>query len=136
MKKLFALFLVLMMLVSLAACGVGTDTTTTDGGSSEPPTRTVTITVKILHKDKSEKVVTITTAATTLLGALQQENLVEGVEQSAGFYIAVVDGETADWSVDQGWWCFKKGGETLMTGAADTPIADGDSFEIEYTVGY
>lgn len=123
------------MLLSLVACGQGSDTTTTGGNSVETPTQ-VTITVKILHKDKTEKNVTITTSATTLLGALQQENLVEGEDQSAGFYITAVDGESADWSVDQGWWCFKKGGESLMTGADTTPIADGDSFEIEYTIGY
>ena len=53
-----------------------------------------------------------------------------------GFYITAVDGEVADWSVDEGWWCFTKGGEAMMTGAEATKIADGDVYEITYTVGF
>ncbi|MBQ7363986.1 MAG: DUF4430 domain-containing protein [Clostridia bacterium] len=96
----------------------------------------ITITVKVVHKDKTEKTFTIETTATTLLGALQQEKLVEGEDQTAGFFITAVDGEVADWNVDQGWWCFTKGGEMMMTGAEATTIADGDTYEITYTIGY
>ena len=127
-KALVALLLVFVMLATLISC-------TTPGDTTEGESTVKTITVKIVHKDKSEKTVTVETEANTLLGALQQEKLVEGEDQSAGFYITAVDGETADWSVDQGWWCFTKGGDPMMTGADSTVIADGDAYEITYTVG-
>ena len=133
MKKLLVLLLFLTLIVSFAACGGPDGTTPADTSDGQP--EEVTISVKVIHKDKSEKTFTITTSEKTLLGALQQESLVEGEDQSAGYYITSVDGETADWSVDQGWWCLKKDGSSLMTGADSTPIADKDSFEIVYTIG-
>ena len=128
--KLFTRFLTLtlvclLLLVPLTSCN-----------DVAPEGNEITVTVKVVHKDKTEKVFTIETTETTLLGALQQEKLVEGEDQMAGFYITAVDGEVADWSVDEGWWCFTKGGEAMMTGAEATKIADGDVYEITYTVGF
>ena len=128
-KTTLVLLLAFVMLVlPMTACGA---VETTD-----PASEAITVTVKVVHKDKSEKTFVIETKETTLLGALQQENLVDGEDQTAGFYITAVDGEVADWSVDEGWWCFTKGGEMMMTGAEATVIADGDVYEITYTVGY
>lgn len=124
-RVLVLLLSLLMIALPLTACGEEEASTGEE----------ITVTVKIVHKDKTEKSFTIKTKETTLLGALKQENLVEGEDQTAGFYVTAIDGETADWSVDQGWWCFTKGGQMLMTGAEKTPIADGDTFEITYTVG-
>ena len=128
-KTTLVLLLALVMLIlPMTACGTAETTTS---ASAE-----MTITVKIVHKDKTEKNLTIVTDKTTLLGALQQEGLVDGEDQTAGFYITAVDGEVADWSVDEGWWCFTKGGQPMMTGADTTKIANGDSYEITSTVGY
>lgn len=124
-RVLVLLLALLMIALPLTACGEEEASTGEE----------ITVTVKVVHKDKTEKSFTIKTKETTLLGALKQENLVEGEDQTAGFYVTAIDGETADWSVDQGWWCFTKGGQMLMTGAEKTPIADGDTFEITYTVG-
>ena len=131
LKTTLVVFLALLLLVGiLCACG---DTETTTSPAQAVP---LTVTVKIIHKDQSEKTFVIETEATTLLGALQQENLVEGEDQATGYYITAIDGEVADWSQDQGWWCFTKGGVMLMSGADTTPIADGETYEITYTVGY
>lgn len=116
----------LMLTLSLTACG------SEEGLLDEE----ITITVKVVHKDKTEKTFTIETRQPTLLGALRQEDIIEGEDQTAGFFITAVDGEVADWASDQGWWCFTKGGEMMMTGAEATTIADGDTYEITYTVGY
>jgi len=126
-KTLVLLIALLLIALPLTACGEG-ETTQLD----DP----ITVTVKVIHKDKTEKTVVIETRKPTLLGALLQEGLVEGEDQAAGFYITSVDGEKADWSVDQGWWCFTKGGAAMMTGAENTKIADGDVYEITYTIGY
>lgn len=126
-KTLVLLIALLLIALPLTACGEG-ETTQLD----DP----ITVTVKVIHKDKTEKTVVIETRKPTLLGALLQEGLVEGEDQAAGFYITSVDGEKADWSVDEGWWCFTKGGAAMMTGAENTKIADGEVYEITYTIGY
>ena len=94
-----------------------------------------TITVVVTHADESQKDFTIQTDAENLRGALEQEKLIEGSESEYGLFVTGVDGETADDSLQQ-WWCFTKGGETLMTGVDDTMIADGDQYEITLTTGW
>ena len=66
---------------------------------------------------------------------LEQENLITGSESEYGLFVETVDGETAD-SDAQEWWCFTKGGEMLMTGVDDTVIADGEHYEVTFTVGW
>lgn len=93
------------------------------------------ITVDIIHADNSEKTIEINTDAEYLRQALEEEELIEGSESSAGFFVTAVDGEAAD-SEKQEWWNFTQNGEYLMTGVDMTPIEDGDQFEIIFTVGW
>ena len=112
--------------------------TPAEGESAEPAEAEadeVTITVSVTHADGSEKEFVITTEALNLRGALEQENLVQGDESEYGLYVTAVDGEGTD-SEKQEWWCFTKGGEMLMTGVDDTMIADGEHYEIVFTVGW
>ena len=110
-----------------------------DEGETAEPAETeadeVTIVVSVTHADGSEKEFTITTEALNLRGALEQEELVQGDESEYGLFVTTVDGEGTD-SSKQEWWCFTKGGEMLMTGVDDTMIADGDHYEIVFTVGW
>ena len=109
-----------------------------EGESAEPAKAEadeVTITVSVTHADGSEKEFVITTAALNLREALEQENLVQGDESEYGLFVTTVDGEGTD-SDKQEWWCFTKGGEMMMTGVDDTLIADGDHYEIVFTVGW
>ena len=91
--------------------------------------------VEVVHKDGSHKDFPIRTDAEKLRGALEQESLIAGSESEYGLFVETVDGETAD-SNEQEWWCFTKGGEMLMTGVDDTVIADGEHYEISFTVGW
>ena len=59
----------------------------------------------------------------------------EGTESAYGLFITTVDGETADDSLQQ-WWCITRSGEMLSTGADQTPIADGEQYELTLTEGY
>ena len=93
-----------------------------------------TISVTISYDDTT-KDVSISTSEGYLRGALEQEKLIAGDESEYGLYVKTIDGRTADDS-KQEWWCFTKGGETLMTGVDDTPIADNEKFEITLTVGW
>ncbi len=94
-----------------------------------------TITVAVVLADGARNGHTIQTDAENLRGALEEAGLVEGEEGPYGLYVTTVDGVTADWEADGSWWCLTKGGEMLETGVDDTPIADGDAFELTYTVG-
>lgn len=105
-----------------------------NGRINQPVQGAKTIVVTIVNGDETvEK--TIQTEAEFLRGALDQENLIEGLEQQYGLYVLSVNGVTADESLQQ-WWCFTKGGETLNTGVETTPIADGDVFEATLMTGW
>ena len=93
------------------------------------------LTVTVVHGDGSEKVFDIHTDAEYLDDALLENSIVEDNQTEWGLYIITADGETADESQEQ-WWCITKGGEMLMTGASETPIADGEAYELTLTVGY
>ncbi len=92
------------------------------------------IEVTIVHANKSEKVLNIETEAEFLGDAVYEEGVLTEDEYKSGYY-TVIDGETADYNVDQSWWCVTKGGEMTTVGMNEQPIADGDKFEITYTIG-
>ncbi len=94
-----------------------------------------TISVVVTHADGKKADFSIATNEEFLRGALEQEKLVSGDESEYGLFVKTVDGETAD-DANQEWWCITKGGEMLNTGVDDTPIADGETYELTLTVGY
>lgn len=96
---------------------------------------TKTITVEVVHKDSSQKDFTYHTDEEYLGPVLVSENLVVGETSEYGLMISAVDGETADWSVDQSYWALYIGEEYAMTGVDTTPIHDGDVFRLVYTIG-
>lgn len=93
------------------------------------------ITVTVVHADKSSKDFTFQTEEAYLGAVLKAEKLVEGTDGEFGMFITSVDGEKADDTKEQ-WWCITKGGESLNTSADQTPIEDGDQFELTLTEGY
>lgn len=94
-----------------------------------------TITVQVVHADQSEKTFEFRTDAAYLGEVLETEKLVDGEKGQYGLFITVVDGEKADDSRQQ-WWCITKGGEIVNTSADQTPVADGDIFELTMKEGY
>lgn len=93
------------------------------------------ISVTVVHKDGSERRFSYETDAEYLSDALLAEGLIDGEEGPYGLYVTTVDGETADYAADGGWWCLTKGGAEWTYGASATAIADGDGYEWTYTVG-
>ena len=93
------------------------------------------ITVQVAHKDGSSKDFDLHTDQEFLGRALVEGNVVEDNQSAYGLYILTADGETAD-ADSQEWWQITKSGEYLMTGADETPIADGDHYELTLTVGW
>lgn len=93
------------------------------------------LTIVVVHGDGSEKDFDIHTDAEYLAEALTENEIASGSDSEYGLFITTVDGETADDSQQQ-WWCITKGGEMLMTGASETPVADGETYELTLTTGY
>ncbi len=100
----------------------------------EPQEGVKTITIQMVYADV-DTTVTINTDAEFLRAALEEQDLIAGDESEFGLFVKTVNGRTAD-DAKQEWWCFTKGGETLMSGVDTIPIADGDAFEITLMVGY
>lgn len=92
------------------------------------------ITVTVVHADGSSKDFTYDTDAEYLGQVLLAEGLIVGTEGEYGLMVSTVDGETADYSVDQSYWALYIGEDYAMTGVDQTPIQDGDTFKWVYTV--
>lgn len=93
------------------------------------------ITVTVLHADGSEKDFSCRTDAEYLDEVLLAENIAQGDQTQYGLTIHTVDGEKADWNVNQSYWALIINGEYATTGASATPVNDGDVFRLEYTIG-
>lgn len=114
------------MALTLLACGSG------DEGAAEGTE--ITITIAVINKAGETTEYEVTTTGTTLADALVESGMVEENYDDYGLYFNTVNGETADYSVDQSYWAISKDGEYLMTGASSTKIADGEHYELTYTV--
>ena len=93
---------------------------------------TKSFTVLVVHSDKTEKTFTYTTDAEKLGVFLEQEGLIVG---SGDGMFHTVDGEKADWSVNQSYWALYLGNEYATAGIYDTDIVDGTTYKLEYTLG-
>lgn len=104
---------------------------------SRPTTQTgaKTIDITVVHADGSEKQFRYHTDEMYLGPVLLAEGLVEGEAGPYGLTIYVVDGERADWNENQSYWALYVGEAYATTGADATPVQDGDSFQLVYTIG-
>lgn len=125
-KILLPALVIVLMLASICGCAKQ------EASNGDKITFTLTVT----HADKSQKDFEITTQETNLRRALEAENLISGTESEYGLFVTTVDGETADFSKDEGWWNLVKNGESTSTGVDGCTVADGDKFEFIYTIGY
>ena len=94
-----------------------------------------TITVEVVHKDETVKSFEYHTQQEFLGDVLVDEALVEGENGAYGLFITSVDGEAADDS-NQEWWCITKEGGQVNTSADQTPISEGDKYELTLMIGY
>jgi hypothetical protein len=93
------------------------------------------VVVSVVIPEEKTKDFTLHTDAEFLRQALQEKDLIQGSESQYGFYITEVNGRAAD-DANQEWWCITKSGETVNTGVDQTPLADGDHYELTLMVGY
>ncbi len=131
MKKNTKLIVAVIAVVVLIAVFVGVwFATRPDTSAGEK-----TITVEVVHQDASSKTFTYETDAEYLGEVLLAEGLISGEESEYGLYITEVDGESAVYETDGAYWAFYENGEYASLGVDQTPIEDGDSFSLVYTVG-
>jgi hypothetical protein len=101
----------------------------------EAQTGSKALTVEVIHGNGEAKTFDFRTDAQTLADALVEQEIVEDNQGAYGLYILTADGETVN-EAAQEWWCITKNGESMTTGASDTVIADGERYELTFTVGY
>ncbi len=144
LSALLAALLTLCTLLSVVACASEDQSNTDSAGTTvaatvyEQPADTdaakkYTITFKVVHSDGSTKEFPITTDEEYLGAALLAENLISGETSEYGLYVKVVDGETADYDVDQSYWALYIGADYAATGVDSTPITDGGEYSFIYT---
>ena len=143
LSMLFALLLTLCLGIGMTACGdTNPANTTTDAtvasttkapDHEEPAPASCKFTFKVTHADGTEKIFEIKTNAETVGAALLAEGLIAGESGDYGLYVKVVDGETADYDVDQSYWAFYIGDTEAEVGVDSTPVTDGSVYGFVYT---
>ena len=130
MKKNKGAVIALVALVCAAAVFVGAYFAT----RGEVVEGSKSLTIQIVHGNGETKDFTIRTDAEYLGEALMEhEELgVIGEDGPYGLYIKEVDGEQAS-DADQTFWSVSLNGESLMVGADQQPIADGEHYELVLT---
>ena len=120
MKKLLALALVLITLVSLTACGAPKETAGPE----------VTFTISIVDADGNETTQEITTNKATVGEALLEKGIVEGEDSEYGLYIKAVNGIVADYNTTGTYWAFYVDGGYALSGVDATDIEDGTAYAL------
>ncbi|MCD8382440.1 MAG: DUF4430 domain-containing protein [Clostridiales bacterium] len=93
------------------------------------------ITLTVTYSDGTCANYEITTTAEYLMDAIEDTVTLEGSESDYGFYLETVNGETADYDTDGAYWAIYVNHEYGMYSLDSQPVADGDDFELTYTVG-
>lgn len=126
-KLILAVVAMVAVIAILIGVYVATRPETSAGGKS--------ITVTVIHKDGTEKSFAYSTEEEYLGPVLLAEGLAEGETGQYGLVINTVDGETADWNVDQSYWALYIGEEYATTGADGVVLTDGGVYKLVYTIG-
>lgn len=126
-KLIIALVAVVAVIALFIGIFVATRPETTQGSK--------TITVEVIHSDASANTFTYHTDEEYLGPVLSANGLIVNEDGPYGIFIVEVDGERAVYEEDGAYWCLLIGEEYAMTGADNTPINDGDSFKLVYTLG-
>ena len=92
-----------------------------------------TVTVEVVHSGGDTASFTYQTNLESLGDLLEQEGLISGSEGAYGLFVDTVDGETADYGRDGGWWRLTCNGEDASTGADQVMLRDGDAYVWTYT---
>lgn len=122
MKRSAKVLFLLTVMIALCMC-VGCQKQAQEGKKD--------ITLTITYKDSKSETLELSTNKNYLAEAMVEAGLIEYAEDG---YYTTINGVTADYNVDKGWWCLTKDGVMTTQGLNTQIIADGDAFELTYTV--
>ena len=94
-----------------------------------------TFTLEVILADGSSTEHKVSTDAEFLGEALLNEGLIQGDSSDYGLFITTVDGVT-DNSDNQEWWCLTVNNKEWMYGIDQTPVTDGEHYELTLMVGW
>lgn len=127
MKKLAALFLAILMVFSLVACTAGPKETEAAGEDLKK------FTVIVVHADGTSKEFSYETKEAYVGSVLMEDGLISGEEGPYGLMITQVDGEKIE-DTNKAYWAIYEGDEYAMQGIDTTPVVDGQTYKLEYTL--
>lgn len=136
-KKLLSLVLVFVLTAALALTGCsGTPAETTEAPAETAPVTVLgegskSFNLTIVDKEGNTHLYLIHTDEEMVGYALIEHGLIEGEEGPYGMYIKSVLGKTLDYETDGMYWSFYVGGEYAMTGVDQTPVTDGESYQLK-----
>ena len=94
-----------------------------------------TFTLEVILADGSSTEHKVSTDAEFVGEALLAEGLIAGSTSEYGLFVTTVNGVTAN-SDNQEWWCLTINGEEWMYGVDQTPVTDGEHYELTLMVGW
>ena len=94
-----------------------------------------TFTLEVILADGSSTEHKVSTDAEFVGEALLAEGLIAGSTSEYGLFVTTVNGVTAN-SDNQDWWCLTINGEEWMYGVDQTPVTDGEHYELTLMVGW
>ena len=134
MKKLLAILLAALLVLSLCACGK--KAAPGEGGAPVINDGDVigegknSFTLEIVDGDGKKITATINCDDTIVGDALQAYGIIAGEEAEYGLYIKSVNGITADYETDGTYWSFYVNGEYAVTGVDMTEIESGATYTL------
>ena len=136
MKKILAMLLAVVMVLTLVACGSKNNkqaqSKTIENGATIG-TGDKSFVTEVVDADGNTVKFTVQTDKKTVGEALQELGVLDGEEGDYGLYIKTVNGITADYDKDGVYWAFYVDGEYAMTGADMTDVVSGTvyTFRVE-----
>lgn len=117
----------LLLAIAFAAIYAAARPAVSEGGK--------TISVEVVHSDGSANTFTVETGEAYLGQALLNEGLIQGEESAYGLYVTEADGEAAVYEDNGSYWALYQNDAYANQGVSETPVVDGDSYALVYTIG-
>ena len=112
---------------------VTTEAATDEAAPEVRGTGAVSFCLTVTDLDGTQKEFVVKTDRKNVADALAEVGLVSGENSEYGLYIKVVNGITADYSVDGSYWSLLVNGEMSMVGASSVSVAEGLRVELKKT---
>lgn len=110
-----------------------TEVATDEAAPEVRGTGAVSFCLTVTDLDGTQKEFVVKTDKKNVADALVEVGLVSGENSEYGLYIKVVNGITADYSVDGSYWSLLVNGEMSMVGASSVSVAEGLRVELKKT---